>query len=111
MRARFGYVQPRREMATGFLQRLTDPGYRLHGENPATATIADARHWVETYEKLIHFKRELLELCQRYAEHAEPEVARAIKETDVILLETQASRFAQKRDFWKLRAAELSGNG
>jgi len=104
-------VQHRRELASGFLQRLNDPGYRLHGENPAIATIADARRWVETYDKLIKFKRELLELCQRYAEHAEPEVARAIKETDVILLEIQTSRFEQKRDFWKIRATELSGNG
>ena len=66
---------------------------------------------MDTYDKLIKFKRELLELCQRYAEHAEPEVARAIKETDVILLEIQTSRFEQKRDFWKIRATELSGNG
>jgi hypothetical protein len=98
-------------MASGLFQRLNDPGYRLHGENPATATVADARRWVANYDKLIKFKHELLALCQRYAEHAEPEVARAIRETDVILLEIQLSRFEQKRDFWKIRATELSGNG
>ena len=98
-------------MESGFLQRLNDPGYRLHGENPATATIADARRWVANYDKLIRFKRELLDLRQRYSEHAEPEVARAIRETDVSLLETQMSRFEQKRDFWKIRATELSGDG
>src|SRR5437762_13985122 len=98
-------------MASGFLQRVNDSGYRLHGETPATATIAEARRWVETYNNLIKFKHELLELCQRYAEHAESEVARAIKGSDVILLEIQTSRFEQKRDFWKIRATELSGNG
>jgi hypothetical protein len=104
-------VEARRELATGFFQRLSDPGYRLHGENPSTANGRDARHWAETYDKLIQFKRELLDLCQRYAEHAEPEVARAIRETDMILLETQVSRFEQKRDYWKIRMTELSGNG
>jgi hypothetical protein len=104
-------VRDRREIASGFLHRLNDPGYRLHGENPANATVADAWRWVGNYDKLIRFKRELLELCQRYAEHAEPEVARAIRETDMILLETQLSRFEQKRDYWKIRATELSGNG
>jgi hypothetical protein len=39
----------------------------------------------------------LLELCQRFAEHSGPEVARAIRETDVILLE--------------VRATEPAGNG
>ena len=50
-------------------------------------------------------------LYQRYPEHAEPEVACAIRETDMILLEIQLSRFEQKRDYWKIRATEPSGNG
>lgn len=104
-------MQNRREAATGFLERLGDPGYRLPGENPSTATLDQARRWVETYDKLIKFKRELLDKCDRYAEQSEPEVARAIRETDMILLEVQISRFQQKRDYWKIRATELAGNG
>ena len=38
-------------------------------------------------------------------------MACAIRETDMILLEIQLSRFEQKRDYWKIRATELSGNG
>ncbi|HVH62457.1 MAG TPA: hypothetical protein VNA65_02540 [Candidatus Dormibacteraeota bacterium] len=104
-------MQNRREISTGFLERLADPGYRLNGENPSTATVDRAKHWAEVYDQLLAFKRELLDLCQRYAEHAEPEVARAIRETDMIMLEVQVSRFRQKRDYWTIRAAELSGNG
>jgi len=48
-------------------------------------------------------------MYERYSENAEPEVARAIVETDVIMLETQVSRFARKRNFGKLRATKLSG--
>ena len=101
----------RRDVATGFLQRLTDPGYRLPGERPATASLADARRWVSIYDKLIAFKQELLELCHTYAAQSAPEVARAIRDTDMVLLEVQVSRFAQKRDYWKIRAVELAGNG
>jgi hypothetical protein len=104
-------MQGRREVQTDFLQRFTDPGYRLHGESPATATIEDARRWMATYESLIRFKRELLDLCHRYMEGSEPEVARVIRETDMILIEIQLSRFEQKRDYWKIRATELAGNG
>lgn len=104
-------MQNRRETTAGFLERLADPGYRLIGENPATATLDQARHWVHVYDQLIQFKRELLGLCQRYVEHSEPDLARAIRETDMIMLEMQVSRFQQKRDYWKIRATELSGNG
>lgn len=104
-------MQNRRDVESGFLQRLNDPGYRLHGENTSTTNLEEARKWAQTYESLIGFKRELLELCQRYAEKAGPQVARAIRETDVILLEVQVSRFQQRRDYWQLRATELAGNG
>jgi hypothetical protein len=93
------------------LQRLIDPGYRLHGEDPSTATVEDARRWAATYERLIRFKHELLDLCHRYADQSGPEVARVIRDTDMIMLEVQLSRFQQKRDYWLIRATELAGNG
>ncbi len=67
----------RGEMTTAFPQRLGDPGYRLDGENPATATLDQAHRWVTTYDELIRFKRLLIGLCHQQAERAEPEVARA----------------------------------
>jgi hypothetical protein len=99
----------RREIPTAFLQRLGDPGYKLPDENLATATLDQARRWAQTYDELINFKRELLDLCHRHAERSEPQVARAIQETDVVLLEAQLSRFEQRRDYWKIRAAEMHG--
>lgn len=99
------------DVAATFLQRLNDPGYRLTGENPSTATLEDARRWAGTYDTLIEFKRELLDLCHRFAGQSGQEVARAIRETDVILLEMQISRFELRRDFWKLRATEMAGAG
>ena len=100
----------RREVTTNaFLQRIADPGYRLQGENPATASLEDARNWAATYDELIKFKRELVDVCHRYAQRSQAEVSRAIRETDVILLEMQVSRFEQRRDYWTIRAAEMQG--
>lgn len=104
-------MQSRRDVATGLLQRIGDPGYRLRGENPSTATLEQARQWAAMYDKLIDLKRELLSLCERYADQSEPVLARAIRETDMILLEVQVSCFQQKRDYWTIRATELAGNG
>jgi hypothetical protein len=104
-------MQNRIEVATAFLQRVSDPGYRLNGENPSTATVEQARRWVVTYENLISYKRGLLDLCLRCKDQSEPEVAQAIREADMILLEGQISSFQQKRDYWTIRATELAGNG
>lgn len=90
---------------------MSDPAYRLYGEDPDTATLADARRWAHTYSTLIDFKHELLALCDKYSEQSGPDVARAIRETDMVLLEMEVSRFQQRRDFWKIRATELAGSG
>lgn len=102
----------RRDITPGsFLQRRNDVANRLEGENPSTATLDEARRWAARYDQLVALKSELLELCQRNADHSEPEVARAIRDTDMILLEVELSRFQQKRDYWRIRATELAGNG
>lgn len=104
-------MQNRKPTEAGVLQRMNDPAFRLHGENTSTATVEDARKWAGIYTALVDFKRELLDLCHKYAEQSGPDVARAIRETDMVLLEVELSRFQQRRDFWNLRATELAGNG
>ncbi|HZQ49099.1 MAG TPA: hypothetical protein VFB69_02210 [Candidatus Dormibacteraeota bacterium] len=97
------------ETAKVLLERLSDPSYRLPGEDPATADLAQARHWLETYDRLVGFKRDLLDRSRQFSAEASPEVGRVLQESDIILFEVQLSRFEQKRDFWKLRATELNG--
>lgn len=97
------------ELTREVLRRLGDEDYRLHGEDPATATLEQAQRWATTYDRLIGFKHELLERTYRFIEESDLDAARAMKESDLILLEIQLSRFEQRRDFWKLRASELAG--
>lgn len=102
-------MQNRQEVAIGFLVRMGDPAYRLEGENAATTSVDQARRWGATYERLIQIKKALLDLAHRHAEDAEPEVAHVIRDTDIVLLEMQMSRFEARRDYWKIREAELTG--
>lgn len=102
-------MQNRQEVAMGFLLRMGDPAYRLEGENAATTSVDQACRWGATYERLLESKRAMLDLAHRFADDSEPEVAHAIRETDIVLLEMQMSRFQARRDYWKIREAELKG--
>jgi len=104
-----GPVSDQLALTKELLRRLGDEDYRLHGEDPATATLEQAQRWAATYERLIGFKRELLERTYQFIEESEVDAARAMKEADLILLEVQLSRFEQRRDFWHMRASELAG--
>ena len=97
------------ETARILVQRLTDPSHRIAGEDPGTRDVNSARRSLANYERLIQVKKGLIEACERFAVDSPPEVAQAIRESDIILLEVQLSRFEQKRDYWRLREAELAG--
>ena len=97
------------ETARILVQRLMDPSHRIAGEDPTTNDVTAARRCLASYERLIDGKKRLLEACERFAAESPPEVAQAIRESDIILLEVQLSRFEQRRDYWRLREAELAG--
>ena len=96
-------------MKRSFLQRLKAPGHRPTGDDLATRSVEHARHWAHVYGKLIEVMHKLLERTYGFTEESEAGVARAMRETDIILLEAQLSRFEQRRDYWNLRATELAG--
>jgi hypothetical protein len=96
------------ETARVLVQRICDPSHRLGGEDPATRDLNSARRMLTNYERLIEHKTALLRTCDRFAAESPPEVAHAIRESDIILLEVQLSRLEQKRDSWKLRTTELA---
>ena len=96
-------------MRRSLAQRLRDPAHGPTGEDLPTRNLKQAQHWARVYEKLIEFKHEVLERTYRFTEESEAEVTRAMRETDIILLEAQLSRFEQRRDYWILRATELAG--
>jgi hypothetical protein len=53
----------------------------------------------------LELTRELLRrLGYRFIEESDLDAARAMKESDLILLEVQLSRFEQRRDFWQVRS-------
>ena len=101
----------RADGASSFLQRLDDPGYLLPGEGLGAASLDLARRWAQTYDSLTRFELELLEQCQKVGEKSGSQAMGEIRESDLILLEVQVSRFQLKRDYWRIRATELGGRG
>src|SRR5215469_13584907 len=84
---------------------------RLPGEDPDATSLDVARRWAQTYDHLTSFERELLEQCQDVVGKSGPKGTHAVRDSDVILLEVQVSRFQLKREYWRIRAIELSGTG
>jgi hypothetical protein len=88
----------------------TDETRLLPGEQPASRSLADAQHWIETYTQLRETKRDLIanlkEMMARQSQEAQDELERS----DVRVLELQVSRFERRLAFWQGRLAELDGN-
>jgi hypothetical protein len=47
-----GPVSSQLELTRELLRRLGDEDYRLHGEDPATATLEQAQRWAATYDRV-----------------------------------------------------------
>jgi hypothetical protein len=91
------------------VERVSDPAHRLEGEDPVTADLARSRQWCAAYQRIVDYKLQLLDMSRRFVDVSDPVVGQAIRESDIILIEVQLSRFEQKRDYWKLRVSELAG--
>jgi hypothetical protein len=77
----------------------------LDGEYPATADLADARHWHQVYSELVRFTEDALSLS-RQSQAALVSGAAAEVEADLQLIARQRDRLRSRLEFWeqKLRA-------
>lgn len=95
--------QPGREAAEG----IGDPGRLLHGEDPDSRHLDDARHWEAVYRELLDFKRVMLDTTRRRVETASEAAREELLGTDIPVLEAEAERLAARHDFWLRRITEL----
>jgi hypothetical protein len=94
------------------MQRLGgDPDRLLQGENPDTDYPDDARHWLAVYKELLGFKHDMIgQLRDRLADLSES-ARTEVEGTDIPVMQSEASRFERRLDFWKERLQELGGSG
>lgn len=89
------------------LEFMGDPNRLLPGEEPGTRYADDARHWLNVYAELLHFKDELLAAVRRASGRVR-RPARAEVHTDLALMEAERSRLHSRTEFWRQKLNELS---
>lgn len=92
-------------------QAAADADRLLDGEDPGTASVDDARHWLRVYEDLVVFKREVLQVTEDHLARMDGAAVREVEQTDLVVLRREAERLQRRLDFWGRRAAALGGRG
>jgi hypothetical protein len=84
---------------------------RLLRDEPADSEHEDdARLWIQVYLELIEYKRRLLSATlDTLAGMAEGPAHHEVAETDLVILQSEVSRFTRRLEFWKRRLTELVG--
>lgn len=80
----------------------------LVGEDLDTQHWEDARHWMNIYEDLIHFKQRLLERVRNELPRLHP-VAQAAAQEDIGFIEVQMEGYQVRLALWYQRAWKLHG--
>jgi DNA-binding response OmpR family regulator len=86
----------------------TRAGQPLEGEHLATATAADARHWISIYSDLLSFKLGLLERVRRDLQKLAP-IAQTSAHVDLVLIEQQLEGYQGRIRLWYERLWDLQG--
>jgi hypothetical protein len=86
---------------------IDDPNRLLHGEDPETTYLDDARHWLFVYEELLGFKHDIIQMTRRRAEELSDGAKEELMGTDIPILEAEERRLAARFEFWHGRVAEL----
>jgi hypothetical protein len=93
-------------------ERAVDESRLLPGENPESAYLDDAVHWIAVYAELLQGKSAMLAaLSDRLAQGREEGARQELGATDVIVLTRELDRLQARLDFWSKRRLELEPGG
>ena len=79
----------------------------MRGEDPATASLMEARHWVAVYSHLVNLEQELFDVLARMIPSMPGEAREEAQRTNLPIIASQVERFRHRLDFWQKRRAEL----
>ena len=79
----------------------------LDGEDPATTYLDDATHWMTVYGELLGVKRDLLRVIEERIGSLNEATRREVAKTDLVVLDAEMRRFAERHSFWTRRCEEL----
>jgi hypothetical protein len=95
------------EGAAGAAWEGADLERAMAGEDPTSASLEDARHWVGVYSHLLNLEQELFDVLARMIPMMPPEAKKEAEETNLPVLASQLERFRHRLDLWSKRKREL----
>ncbi|MHB8719633.1 MAG: hypothetical protein ACYDAC_12200 [Candidatus Dormibacteria bacterium] len=88
-------------------EAAVDDDRLLEGENPSTPYLEDATHWMTVYGELLGVKRELLAVVEGRLASLHDATRKEVARTDLVVLDAEMRRFAERHSFWTRRCEEL----
>lgn len=104
----WGMTEERVEQAA---EEAVDDDRLLEGENPSTQYLDDATHWMTVYGELLGVKRDLLAVIERRLTNLQEATRKEVARTDLVVLDAEMRRFAERHSYWARRCEELVESG
>ena len=95
------------ERAEKAAEKAVDEDRLLDGEDPSTTYFEDATHWMSVYGELLAVKRDLLRVVEERLGTLQEAARREVARTDLVVLDAEMRRFAERHSFWTRRCEEL----
>lgn len=91
--------------------RGADPERTLVGEDPATASLKEARWWLKVYAELTEFEEQLLNDFASSIATLPTDARDEAVDTNLPVIESQLRRFRHRRGYWAGRVRTLQWEG
>lgn len=91
--------------------RGADPERTLVGEDPATASLKEARWWFKVYAELTDLEEHLFNDLASTVGRMAAEARNEAMETNMPIIESQLRRFRHRRGYWSTRVRALQSQG
>jgi hypothetical protein len=79
----------------------------IRGEDPSSASLAEAQRWVAVYRHLVNLEQELFDTLARMIPDMPADAQTEAEMTNLPVIASQVERFRHRLDFWQRRRDEL----
>ena len=88
-----------------------DPERTLAGEDPATASLKEARWWFKVYAELTELEEQLFDDLASTLGRMPADARNEAMETNLPVIQSQLRRFSHRRGYWSGRVRALQSEG
>ena len=97
----------RKSEAAGAAWEGADLDRKMEGEDPSSASLADAQRWVGVYHHLVSLEQELFDVLARMIPTMPSDAQKEAEQTNLPVIASQVERFRHRLAIWQGRRDEL----